>query len=423
MDFFVIATIVITLAAIFGYINVRFLKLPNTIGLMLITILFTLAVFLVSNFDPRLLEAERYVISQIDFQTLLLDVMLSFLLFAGALHTDFAKLKNLLTPIIAFATVGVIISTILIGVFMYYIFQWMSYPVDFIFCLLFGSLISPTDPIAVLGILKKAGAPEKVETVIVGESLFNDGVGVIIFMTIYQVAQSGVDSVVWSHVATDFVKEVLGAGLLGFVLGWLAYQLMKRIDDYEIEVIITLALVFLGTTIAHTLHVSAPLTMVTAGLLVGTDTVRRNAMGGEVESYVDMFWELIDMILNMVLFVLIGMEMLTLRFDMHHLWAGLIAIPVVLLCRYISLSGIVRLFNKKYNLEPHTLEMMTWGGLRGAISIALVLGLTSTMEKDLFTSVTYIVVVFSILVQGLSLNRVIQMFYPNRKIVANTSGH
>ncbi len=414
MEYFAIATIVIALAAIFGYINVRFLKLPNTIGLMLITILFTMGVFLISSIDSTLLEAERYIIGKIDFQTLLLDVMLSFLLFAGALHTDFEKLSKLFAPIITFATLGVIVSTFLIGTIIYYVFQWIDYPVGYIFCLLFGSLISPTDPIAVLGILKKAGAPDKVETVIVGESLFNDGVGVVIFMTLFHIADYGVESVVWSHVVRDFFQEVFGGLALGAGLGWLAYQLMKRIEDYEIEVIITLALVMVGTLLAHQFHFSAPLTMVAAGLLVGTDTVRRNAMGGEVESYVDMFWEIVDMLLNMILFVLLGMEMLTLTFELPYLWAGLIAIPVVLASRYISLMWPVRAYQKKYDFEPHTLEVMTWGGLRGAISIALALGLGLTMERDLFLFVTYIVVVFSILVQGLSLGAVIQRFYPNQ---------
>lgn len=408
MDYFFIITILVLLSAAFGYINVRFLKLPNTIGLMLITIVFTLGVFALSYFDSTLLEAERYIITQIDFKSVLLDIMLSFLLFAGALHTNFAQLKVQRWPVLVFSTLGVFVSTFLVGIIMYFLLNAISLEVEFIYCLLFGALISPTDPIAVLGILKKAGVPKKLETKIVGESLFNDGVGVVIFLTIFQIADLGMENIAVIDVVKLFAQEVFGGILLGGILGWITYRLMKSIDDYDIEVIITLATVMGGTVIAHKFHISAPLAMVTAGLIVGNDTVRGTAMSEITESYVDKFWELIDILLNTILFVLIGMEMLVLAFEGEYIVAGLIAIPIVLLCRYASLLLPINFFKNKLDFIPKTNLIMTWGGLRGGISIALALGLTEAMNRDLFLVITYVVVVFSILVQGLTVGKLVK---------------
>jgi CPA1 family monovalent cation:H+ antiporter len=400
----------VVLSAVFGYINVRFLKLPNSIGLMLITIVFTFGVFALSYFDSTLLDAERFIIKQIDFKSVLLDVMLSFLLFAGALHTNFEQLKVQRWPVLVFSTFGVLVSTFLVGASVFLILQLIGLDINFIYCLLFGALISPTDPIAVLGILKKAGVPKKLEAKIVGESLFNDGVGVVIFLTIFQVALLGTGEIEAFDVFKLFGKEVFGGILLGGVLGWVTYRLMKSINDYDIEVIITLAAVMGGTVIAHKWHLSAPLAMVTAGLVVGNDTVRGTAMSEITESYVDKFWELIDILLNTILFVLIGMEILVLTFKTEYILAGLIAVPVVLLCRYLSLLLPISLFKKKLDFVPKTNLIMTWGGLRGGISIALALGLTEAMQRDLFLVITYVVVVFSILVQGLTVGKLVKRF-------------
>jgi CPA1 family monovalent cation:H+ antiporter len=408
MDYFIIASILVFISAIFGYINVRFLKLPNTIGLMLITIVFTLAVFGISYFDDTLLNAEKYIISQIDFRTVLLDVMLSFLLFAGALHTNFEQLKVQRWPIFVFSTLGVLVSTFLVGTFMFYILQLFGLEVHFIYCLLFGSLISPTDPIAVLGILKQAGAPKNLETKIVGESLFNDGVGVVVFLTIFQLASSSTGEIDLLAILELFGVEVIGGILLGLLIGWITYRLMRSIDDYDIEVIITLAAVMMGTVVAQKFHLSAPLAMVTAGLVVGNDTVRHSAMSNTTEIYVDKFWELLDILLNTLLFVLIGMEMLVISFEFNYVIAGLVAIPVVLACRYLSLLLPIKFFEKKLDFVPKTNLVMTWGGLRGGISIALALGLTQDMHRDLFLVITYIVVVFSIIGQGLTVGKLVK---------------
>lgn len=409
MDSYTIITILIVISASFGYINARFLKMPNTIGLMSITILFTLVVIALSFFGVNLLEEEKALISQIDFQTVLLDGMLSFLLFAGALHTSFQQLKVQRKPILAFATLGTIISTFLVGVFIYYLLESISLKVDFLYCLLFGALISPTDPIAVLGILKQVNAPKKLETKIVGESLFNDGVGVVIFLTIYQIVQKG-SHVTVGHIAELFVIEVIGGLALGVVLGWITYRLMRSIDQYDTEVIITIAAVMGGTLVAQKLHLSAPLAMVTAGLMVGNDRARKSAMSEVTEQYVDKFWELVDVLLNTILFVMIGMEILILTYDGKYILAGVLAIPLLLFARFLSLMLPIKYFAKKLDFVPKTNLIMTWGGLRGGISIALALTLTQDMHRDLFLVITYIVVVFSIIVQGLTVGKLIKRF-------------
>lgn len=291
---------------------------------------------------------------------------------------------------------------------MFYVLQWIGFDVSFIYCLLFGALISPTDPIAVLGILKKAGAPKKLETKIVGESLFNDGVGVVVFLTIFSIAKNPSAKLEFVDIATLFGQEVIGGIVLGLMLGWATYRLMRSIDNYEIEVILTIAAVMGGTLLAHTFHLSAPLAMVTAGLIVGNDKIRDSAMSEVTESYVDKFWELIDVLLNTLLFVMIGMEMLVLTLGKNYVYAGLLAIPIILMCRYVSLWIPIKFFSKRLDFVPKTNLIMTWGGLRGGISIALALSLTSEMHRELFLVITYIVVVVSIIGQGLTVEPIIK---------------
>lgn len=408
MDYYYIAAVLIVISALFGYINVRFLKLPLTIGLMIITIAFTLLVLGLSRIDDTLLIQEKEFINQIDFKTVLLDIMLSFLLFAGALHTNFDQLKVQRKPILVFATLGVLVSTFLVGTFIFYLLPLLGLEVKFIYCLLFGALISPTDPIAVLGILKSANAPKILETKIVGESLFNDGVGVVVFLTIFNIASSSSGNIEIIEIVELFGVEVIGGIVLGLILGWIAFKMMKSIDNYEVEVIITIALVMGGTVLAHWWHMSAPLAMVTAGLMVGNDTVRKSSMSAITESYVDKFWELIDMLLNTILFVMIGMEMLVLTYDGDFLSAGLLAIPLILMSRYMSLWLPIKFYAKKLEFVPYTNLIMTWGGLRGGISIALALSLSAEMHRELFLVMTYVVVVFSIIVQGLSVGPLIK---------------
>ncbi len=427
MNLFVIASILIVLSALFGYINVKFLKLPNTIGLMIIAILFTIGLFLTSMVNPTLLHMAEELIAEIDFKTILLDVMLGFLLFAGAMHTNFDQLKVQRWPILVFATVGVLTSTFLVGGMSYYLFAALGHEVQFIHCLLFGALISPTDPIAVLGIMKKAGVPKKLETKIVGESLFNDGVGVVVFLTIFSLAggdghgDHGGSSL--NSILTLFGQEVFGGIAFGGILGWITFKLLKSIDDYEIEVMITLACVMGGYVFAHYLHLSAPLAIVVAGLIVGNDTVRDTAMSNITEQFVDKFWELVDILLNALLFVLIGLELLVLSFDMSYILAGVISIVLVLIARFLSLMIPVKLFSKRLEFLPHTSKIMTWGGLRGGISIALALSLADDMNRDLILTVTYVVVVFSIIVQGLSIGKLATRLLGKENMQIVSDGH
>ncbi|GGG44182.1 cation:proton antiporter [Bizionia arctica] len=412
MNYYLIITSLVLLSAVFGYINVRFFKLPTTIGLMLITILYTLGVLGLSYFDDTLLKAEVELMQQIDFKKVLMDYMLSFLLFAGALHANFQELKKQRWPIVIFATRGVLVSTFLIGTATFYLLQLLNIQISYVNCLLFGAIISPTDPIAVLGILKKANAPKNLESKIVGESLFNDGVGVVMFITLIKIAGTGGETVNALDIIELFGQEVFGGILLGLFIGWITLRLLKSIDDFSIEVIISLAAVMVGTVVAQKLHLSAPLAMVAAGLFIGNDRAKDTAMSETTELYVGKFWELIDILLNAILFVLIGMEMLALTYELNYILAGVLAIPIILLCRYASLWFPIKFFEKRLKFTPHTNLIMTWGGLRGGVSIALALSLSDETNRELFLVMTYIVVVFSILVQGLTIEKIIKKLLP-----------
>ena len=415
MDIFSIITILIVLSAVFAFINTKFLKLPFTIGLMIIAIAFTVGITILGKFNHFFIDEAELLIESIDFETALLDVMLSFLLFAGALHTKLDALKTLKAPIATFATIGVVLSTFLVGTLMYFAFLIFGHEINYIYCLLFGALISPTDPIAVLGILKEANAPKKLEVKIVGESLFNDGVGVVVFLVIFKIAQQGLDAVNPGEVGLLFLEEVAGGIALGLLAGWLTFRLMKVIDHYETEVIITLALVMGLSILAHKIHVSGPLAVVVAGIFIGNKSPKI-AWSDTTQNYVDKFWELIDVLLNAVLFVLIGLELLIISAKEEYLMVGIIAIPIALLARYISLAGPIAIFEKKLDFIPKTNLLMTWGGIRGGISIALALSLEPQMERELFLTVTYVIVVFSIIAQGLTIGPLVKRVlsnYPN----------
>jgi CPA1 family monovalent cation:H+ antiporter len=398
MDLLSIVTVLIVLAAVFGYINVRLLKLPVTIGLMVVSILFSILAFVLGQWYPDIHLFEERFVAQIDFRRLLMDNMLSFLLFAGALHVDFNELKKQGLSIILFATVGVFLSTCIVGGLTYLVAGLFGLTIPFIYCLLFGALIAPTDPIAVLGILKQAGVPKRLETMIAGESLFNDGIGVVVFITVFNLAQAGLGELNVAEVGILFLEEVGGGIALGFALGFMAYYLMRTIENYEIEVLITLATVMGGYLLASKLHFSGPLAMVVAGLVMGNDRLRQRSMSPETELYVDKFWELLDVLLNAVLFVIIGLEIVLIRFDEPYILAGLLAIPIVLLARFLALGIPIQLLKGRMEHFPYMTRILTWGGLRGGISIALALSLTTDMPRDFILTATYIVVVFSIVV-------------------------
>ena len=414
MELFKILTLLIVISALFGYINVRFLKLPTTIGLMIMALVFSLMMILFQFVNPELTVLARELIGRIDFTTVLMDVMLSFLLFAGALHTNVGMINEEKRSIGLFALVGVLISTFLIGTLIYYLSMLLGHEIGFVYCLLFGALISPTDPIAVLGILTKSNIPKKIEINIVGESLFNDGVGVVIFFTILEIAHLGVGNVTIGDVATLFIQEAIGGIVFGLGLGWIMFRLLKSIDDYEVEVMITLALVMGGYLIAQTLHTSGPLAMVVAGLFMGSSGLKQDAMSETTELYVDKFWELIDVLMNAVLFVLIGLEILILEFKPYFFLAGIGAIIIVLLARYGVIHFLLLISKKWVAVDKEAPLLLTWGGLRGGLSIAMALSLPSEWEaKQYIVFITYAVVLFSIIVQGLTLEKVVKRIYQN----------
>lgn len=343
-------------------------------------------------------------LSSIDFNTLLMKILLGFLLFAGGFHINAAALKKERLSILTLATAGTILSTFITGSLAYLVFTWLGFPIPFIYCLLFGSLISPTDPIAVLGILKEAKVPETLELKIAGESLFNDGVAVVIFLTISGIASSGAGNFTAGDIALLFAREAIGGILYGLLLGYIGYRTLRSIDNYKVEVLITLALVMAGYYVADLIHVSGPLAMVVAGIITGSKGVAA-AMSDQTKDYVSKFWELVDEILNAVLFLLIGLEMLVVKFNIVLLAAGAILIPAVLAARWISVLLPVRLLRPWIKFEKYAVGILTWGGLRGGISVALALSLPASGYKDEFLAVTYMIVIFSILVQGLTIGK------------------
>jgi CPA1 family monovalent cation:H+ antiporter len=404
LDFYNILSLLIVLTAAFSYINHRFIKLPSTIGIMIISLLTSLGMVIIGSFYPYLLKHWADVVKSIDFETVLMRIMLSFLLFAGAMHVNIQRLKKEITPIVSFSTIGVLISTACIGTMMYFLFYIFSARIPFVYCLLFGALISPTDPIAVLGILRKANIPSSLEIKITGESLFNDGVGIVVFISLFEIARLGSDNISLLQVARLFFQEAGGGILWGIILGYMGFYLLRSIDHYQVEVLITLAMVMGGYLLASTIHVSGPLAMVVAGIIIGNIGMEK-AMSETTRDYLKKFWELIDEILNAVLFILIGFEILVVSMKGNLLWISLIAIPVVLLARWLAVSIPIFLLSFKRAFEKNSIAILTWGGLRGGISVALALSLPGHMHRQEFLAITYTVVIFSIIVQGLTIGK------------------
>jgi CPA1 family monovalent cation:H+ antiporter len=406
MRLFDLIAVFIVMAAGFGYLNFRLLKLPTTIGLMALSLLFSLSLFVLGAFVPAVAQQTRSVIEQFDFNQVLLHGMLAFLLFAGALHIDLGDLARHKEPIALLATVGVLLSTLIVGVLMWGVFALLGFKLRFIDCLLFGALISPTDPIAVLSLLKKIGAPKTLEVQIAGESLFNDGIGVVLFMGLLEVATGGNDFDI-GHFAFLFMREAVGGAVFGLAIGLVAYRMLKSVDNYQVEILLSLALVWGGSALADALHMSAPIAMVVAGLLIGNQG-RSFAMSKMTTEHLDLFWELVDEGLNAVLFVAIGMELLVLTFTASYLAAGVLAVVIVLVARLVSVGLPVWLLRRSERFDPSMVPILVWGGLRGGISVALALSLPAEAAGDsvprweVILATTYVVVVFSILVQGLT---------------------
>ena len=408
MNLFDIIALLITLTAIFSFINYCTLKLPMTIGVMLIGLLMSLGLLALKPLGLDLTIQASAILGTIDFNQTLMHGMLSYLLFAGALHVNLTDLANQKWLIASLATLGVLASTAIIGVLLWFILGLLGIDLPFIYCLVFGALISPTDPIAVLAILRTANAPKSLETKITGESLFNDGIGVVIFLLVSGFAFGGIDITV-SSVIIFFLEEALGGVVFGFIVGGITYAMLKRVDNYQVEILLTLALVTGGYALAEALHFSAPIAVVVAGLMIGNHG-RMLAMSENTREHLDTFWELIDEILNAVLFVLIGLEILVITFESQLLVAGGLAIVIVLFARFISVGVPVFFIRKFRELTPGVTKILTWGGLRGGISVALALSLPASAERETILAITYCVVVFSILVQGLTIGKLIKRY-------------
>ncbi len=405
-----LVALLVTLTALFSYINHRFIKLPTTIGVMVLALVLSLILMSLGELGYAPVEQRAAaIIGGIDFNQVLMQGMLSLLLFAGALHVNLEELAQNKWPIGILATVGVVASTFLVGIASWLVLNVLfGISISLLYCLLFGALISPTDPIAVLGILKSAKAPKNLEIKIAGESLFNDGIAVVVFAILLGLAVGG-EEVTLGSVALLFTEEALGGIVFGLAIGYITYLLLKSIDSYDVEILITLALVLGGYALAIHLHVSGPIAMVVAGLMIGNHG-RRLAMSDTTREHLDTFWELIDEILNAMLFVLIGLEMIILTFEHDHLLASLLVIPIVLLARLACVGVPVHVMRRRFGFtfSPHAIKIMTWGGLRGGISVALALSLPLGPERQIVLALTYIVVLFSILVQGLTVGRLIK---------------
>ena len=408
MSLLTITSILITVSALFAYVNYRTLKLPTTIGIMAISLLFSLVLVAFGHFGhARGIEIASGIVAQIEFDETLLNGMLGFLLFAGAMHIDLDDLLARKWTIGILASVGVVSSMFLVAGGAWAVFRLFGFDVPFIYCLLFGTLISPTDPIAVMGILKTAGASKSLEIKIAGESLFNDGVAIVVFLAVFGIAVNG-EAFDAGRIAVLFVQEAFGGALFGFACGWLVLRMLERVDNYQVEILLTLALVAGGSTAAAGLHLSAPIAVVVAGLMIGNHG-RRDAMSGTTVQHLDTFWELIDEILNAVLFLIIGLEVMVLSFGGGVWLTGLALAVVVLLARLIAVGIPINLLRRAgRDFHPHAVKLLTWGGLRGGISVALALSIPPGPERDLIVAVTYVIVVLSILVQGLSIGRLVR---------------
>ncbi len=405
---FEVAAILITLTAGLAYFNARVLRLPSAIGLMATALLGSVLVLVLDRLQltavaPRVAA----LLDHVNLSYALLHGMLGILLFAGALHVDLDDLRELRLPITVLAIGGTALSTALVGFASYFVLALLGIDVELVYCLLFGALISPTDPIAVLGILKAAKAPKSLEVTITGESLFNDGVGVVIFLALLGVAAGG--EVNAGSIVRLFVQEAIGGAVFGIVVGYVGFRLLRSIDQYSVEILITLAMVLGGYAAAEALHVSAPIAAVAAGLLTGNQG-RALAMSDTTRDHLDTFWELIDEILNAVLFLLIGLEVVHLQFSYELLVAAAIMIPLVLAVRFVSVALPVAAMPTFRGRARGAIQLLTWGGLRGGISVALALSLPTGPARNVILVITYCIVVFSILVQGTTLGRLVRRY-------------
>ena len=399
MTIFVLLSVLVSLAALFSFVSYRLLKLPTTVGVMLLSLGCSIALILLGRFAPGVHHAAEAVVARIDFPAVLLHGMLGLLLFAGALHLDLAQLIKDKLPILSLSIFSTLLSTGIVAALLKLILGFANLPVSFTACLLFGALISPTDPIAVLEMLRRVGAPRSLETQLAGESLLNDGVGAVLFLSLLDA--SGHSTLPqFDALFVFFIIKAGGGLLLGFLLGYFVARLLFVVDGYRVEVLLTLGLAMGGYALADVLHISAPLEAVAAGLMISSSG--RLRMSVHTREHVDTFWELMDDILNVLLFLLVGLQLLVMPWDRHYLYVGLLAIPAVLFARWFSVSAVVVALRVVHRPVPGTILVLTWGGLRGALAIALALSLSPGTTRNELLAITYVVVIFSIVAQGLT---------------------
>ncbi|MBA6421679.1 cation:proton antiporter [Pseudomonas neustonica] len=406
MSLFDVIAILLSLSALFSYINARFIGLPSSIAIMAFSLVFSIILLGLNHLGmSSVADWAEHLVGEADLGPTLLNGLLSFLLFAGAFHVNLDELADQKWLVALLATLGVVLTTFLVGGAMWYVLGWLGIPLPFIYCLLFGAVVAPTDPVAVMAILKSLDAPSSLTTKIAGESLFNDGVAVVMFIAILGIAQ-GQREASFDSIAMLFVHEAVGGVVLGLLLGLLGYHLLKHLDNYQVEVLVTVALVAGGYALASKLHTSGPLAVVVAGLMLGNHG-REFAMSKKTEQQLDAFWEMVDEVLNAVLFLLVGLELLIITFEWHALVAGLAAVPLALLARYVAVGIPVLALKPFKQYKPNPIKALTWGGLKGGISVALALSLPLGEERSIILPMAYVVVVFSILVQGLTVKKVL----------------
>jgi CPA1 family monovalent cation:H+ antiporter len=406
MHLFLIIALLIIVSAIYSYINARYLKLPGTIGIMSLAIVGSMLTIVIDNLNPGVAKYLTILSKNINFSTTVLNIMLGFLLFASAFNLNIRKLKKEMRPVLILSTLGVILSTAIFGTILYFVTGLIDIKVPYIYCLIFGALVSPTDPVAVGAIIKRSNLPTNLETIISGESLFNDGIGLVLFITLLEIAQSGVKDIDFSKAALMFIQEVFGGIGMGAISGYIAFKLMKSIDDFQTIVLVSLGLVMFNSVMATFFHLSIPLSVVTAGLLAGGRSINADTKDHSHEA-LEKFWTLIDEMLNTVLFVMIGLQMVNLPYIKNYWITGGIGIGVILIARWLSIMLPLTFLRRSLNVSYANINILTWAGVRGGITIALALSLPASPYRHFILSGSYFIVIFSIIIQGLTLNRMI----------------
>ncbi len=413
MDTFTVITILVVVSAFFSYINARFFKLPGAIGVISIAVVVSIVAIFTGEVFPVLFKSITGLNRNINFSQTLLNTMLGFLLFASALRFDWAELKKQVWPVFALSTIGVFLSTLIFAVFFYWLTNWLKLDIPFKYCLLFGALISPTDPVAVSAVLKNSKIPEHLNTIIKGESLFNDGVGIILFLSILEFITQNDDRINTSEIASLFAREVFGGIVLGSLSAFIVSKMMKKVEDFQTLVIVSLALVMGISVVANKYHLSIPLAVVSAGLIIGNLHFGKDP-SGKMNEFLERFWTLIDDLMNTILFVMIGLQIVMMPFLTYYWFVCLVGILIILFSRALSVLVPVVFLRRTLNLNYNYLGILTWAGVRGGISIALALSLPQSQYKEVIEAACYFIVIFSVVVQGLTLTKVSEYFVKNK---------